>query len=151
MKKPNAGTKDKADESSDLPDHLVSLAKELALELVKYAVGKEGVSSRSAPSVRLAAKTRLGSPHLGVADTAMYLGVSRESIRRKMRRRQIPFHERQGFRPYFLKREIDEWLADRDTLHPARDAEDQKDPECILSQEEIDRLLEGAKFPPFRK
>ena len=102
----------------------------------------------------LCAKQLLDSPHLSIREAALYLGWSPGTLKRKMARSEVPFHRRPGMSPYFLRTELDEWLADPATLCPATApaAENQEvvsdnEEANTVNEEEVQELLEGAKSP----
>ena len=110
------------------------------------------ISDQLTSLTQAAVKQKLGSEHLAVPELAAYIGLSVDSIRRKIRNREIPFHERPGFRPYFLKSEINRWLEDPATLRSASIKVDEPDnpTECVHDQESVERILARAKAPPRR-
>ena len=104
--------------------------------------------------VHLTTKQRLGSPHLGIAETAAYLGVATDTLKKKMTGGAVPFHRRAGTAPYFLKPELDAWLEDPTTLVPARPTQPQETefandrPDAVpFDEAQIQRLLDRAEPP----
>ena len=100
---------------------------------------------------RQIAKSQLGSPHLTIAEAATFLGCSQRTLKRRMAEGQIPFHHPSGWRPFFVKDELTEWLKNPATLCLQRGDRDvgQEDihAETGLEKEEIKRLFKGA-LPP---
>ena len=113
------------------------------------------INGQLATLIRQSTKKQLGSPHLSVAEAAVYLGVKPDTLKRKMQRGEVPFHRRSGTAPYFLKQEIDKWLADPETLCVSRERalsreepSDTKNREGPLSDRKIEQLLrERATLP----
>ena len=111
------------------------------------------IDAHLAALVHLTTKERLDSPHLTIAEAAVYLGITPDTLKRKMRRSDIPFHRRPGTAPYFLKHELNGWLSDPETLVvKINRADEQEDPNGKqeagpLSRETLTRLLkERAEF-----
>ena len=111
------------------------------------------IDTHLAALVDLATKQRLGSPHLTIAEAAVYLGISVDNLRRKMRAGKIPHHKRPGSRPYLLRHEINQWLADPATLCGAGCADEQEDTpnghekNGGINRRQLEGLLRGAKPP----
>ena len=107
------------------------------------------ISKHLATLVRLATDDRAASPHLTIAEAGLYLGLSPDSIRRKMHAGDIPYHDRPGCRPYFLKHELDAWFADWDMFRPARPCarKPKSQEDCVYDQERIDEIVSRAKLP----
>ena len=107
------------------------------------------IDAHLAALVQLTSKQHLGSPHLSIAEAAVYLGISVDNLRRRMRAGNIPHHKRPGCRPYLLRNEIDAWLSDPGTCCPVR-AEAEGLKECTDDNETVKKLLAKAKPPKLR-
>ena len=109
-------------------------------------------------AANLCSKQLLDSPHLSIQEAALYLGWSPDTLKRKMTRGKVPFHRRPGMNSYFLRQELDQWLADPATLCPATAAvaenqevaSDNEETEETIGEEEVQELLEGANPPSTR-
>ena len=104
--------------------------------------------------VRLTTKERRGSPHLTIAEAGVYLGVAADTIKRKMKRGDIPYHRRPGTAPYFLKHELNAWLSDPGALCPAtatpaenQETQDDTSENTPFDEEAIQRFIDRADFP----
>ena len=101
--------------------------------------------------VHLTTKERLSSPHLSITEAATFLGCSQRTLKRRMAEGQVPFHHPPGWRPFFVKDELIDWLKNPATLCLQRRDRDvgQEDihAETGLEKEEIERLFQGA-LPP---
>ena len=122
--------------------------------LHRHAELLANIDAHLAALVQLTSKQQLSSPHLTIAEAAIYLGIKPDTLNRKMVRRELPFHRRPGTTPYFIRHELDKWLADPETLvvkingicgQEDADGNQEAGP---LNRETLKRLLdERADFP----
>ena len=141
------------DAARKLPPQVQSLLVAVATALTE----QHGRAGPVSDLIRQATKTGLGSPHLSVAEAATYIGITPDTLKRKIQKGEVPCHRRPGMRPYFLRNEIDEWLAAPSTLCApvapfAENQEVKPDHEETgsIDEEEIRELLEGANPPGSR-
>ena len=124
------------------------------LPVIIAAVTKNGQNPPKFPAelgalIRETTKRRLGSPHLTIAETATYIGITPDTLKRKMKCSDIPVHRRPGTAPYFLKPELDQWLSDPATLcEPKASADCSKEAPC--DETKIRELVSKAKPPMSR-
>jgi len=93
-------------------------------------------------------KQQLGSPHLSLKEAAIYLGITTDTLTRKIHGCDIPVHRRPGMHPYFLKHEIDRWLEDPATLAQTQEEDEEDgDSNSACEIDVIKDLLEEADPP----
>ena len=100
------------------------------------------------------AKQKLGSPHLSITQAANYLGITSDTLKRKMKHGELPFHHRPGTATYFLKHELNQWLSDPRTLVAGPSGDKKLEDHHVakatksLDEQTIRQLLEkNAEFP----